>query len=83
MTSLSLLKSPFSLWQLMLRATMHTLLGDDAGLPVSPLDPANMGAFARRAPYRKLEPAGDGRRLALVSSRSRRNMAVPRRWRLT
>src|SRR5437867_3080749 len=49
---LSLLKSPFLLWRLMLRAAMHTLLGDDAGVPVPSPDPANMGAFARRAPAR-------------------------------
>jgi hypothetical protein len=48
--ALSLLKSPFLLRPLMLRPTMDTLLGDYVGAPVPPPEPANMGAFARRAP---------------------------------
>jgi hypothetical protein len=35
---------------LMLRPTMDTLLGDYVSAPVPPPEPANMGAFARRAP---------------------------------
>jgi putative transposase len=36
----------------MLRPTMDTLRGDDVGDPVPPPHPANLGAFARRAPAR-------------------------------
>jgi hypothetical protein len=50
--TLCLLKGLFLLRPLMLRPAMDTLLGDDLGAPVSPPDPANMGAFARRAPAR-------------------------------
>jgi hypothetical protein len=39
---------------LMLRATMDTLLRDYVGAPLLPADPADMGAFARRAPARDL-----------------------------
>src|SRR5712692_9409651 len=50
--TLCLLKSPFLLRQLMLRAAMDTLLGHDFGAALAPPDPANVGAFARRAPAR-------------------------------
>src|SRR5438094_8181959 len=45
-------ENSFLLRQLMLRPRMDPLLGDDVGAPVPPPDPANVGAFARRAPAR-------------------------------
>jgi hypothetical protein len=48
---LSLLKTPFSLRQLMLQPTMDTLLGD-VGPGFTPPDPPHMGTFARCASAR-------------------------------
>jgi len=47
-----LLKSPFLLRQLMLQPTTDTLLGDDVGACLTPLDPPNLGAFTCCAPAR-------------------------------
>jgi hypothetical protein len=51
-TQVCLPNSPFLLRQLMLRAAMGTLLGDDLGAALAPPDPPNIGAFAGRAPAR-------------------------------
>src|SRR5881296_1613525 len=54
---LCLLKSPFWLRQLMLRPTMGTLPGDDAGTALAPPDLPNIRSFARRPPARNTGPA--------------------------
>jgi len=51
-TRLCLLKSPFLLRPLMLHLPIDTLPGSHVGAPVDSVDPANMGAFARRASTR-------------------------------
>jgi hypothetical protein len=54
---LCLPRSPFLLWQLMLRAAMGTLLGHDVGACLGPPDPWHMGTFARLAPARFFAPS--------------------------
>jgi hypothetical protein len=62
--------------QLMLRPTMDTPLGDDVGDSLAPPDPANVGAFARRASARSAGLAASTQR-----TRPRRlRLANPDRW---
>ena len=50
--NLALLKSPFLLQQLMLRAALGTLLGHGFSAPLALADPPNVGTLARGAPPR-------------------------------